>query len=254
MTPTYLPRGSALVLPSPSRREAFRQPSARRTVRPLPPQRSPTTNQGRSVTMVIPSQRFSGYLTWICESLALCFVHMTHGCNRDRDRTREQMGLYETVWKLSHYTWTRTELIHIVPHCSSPSLGPGSSRCEYTIKVLNVVHVYMWLKVLVLQLINDGAWLTVGAVTGSTPLSISFSAWWMWFCRSFTVGKYDRLCFSGIESALLNNSFSTYRLKHKPHDNVSFMSQDCDVIVIKLNFFHEKWHKISLYHLFLGVV
>ena len=62
--------------------------------------------------------------------------------------------------------------------------------------------------------------LTVGAVTGSTPRSMSFSAWWMWFCRSFTVGKYDRLCFSGIESALLNSSFSTYRLKHRHSDEV----------------------------------
>ena len=46
-------------------------------------------------------------------------------------------GLYETVWKLSHYTWTRTGLSPIVPHCSGPGpctcLGPGSAQCEYTI-------------------------------------------------------------------------------------------------------------------------
>ena len=150
-------------------------------------------------------------------------VHETHGCNRNWDRTQAQIGCMKPETFTLHLN--QAGLI-IVPYCSSPSpcacLGPGSAQCEYIIKVLNVVHVYMSLEVPVLHLINDGAWLTVGAVTGSTPLSISFSAWWMWFCRSFTVGKYDRLCFSGIESALLNSSFSTYRLKNKPQNNVFF--------------------------------
>ena len=43
-------------------------------------------------------------------------------------------GLYETVWKHSHCTWTRT-LRRFISSLIGPShcLSPGSAQCEYTI-------------------------------------------------------------------------------------------------------------------------
>ena len=44
-------------------------------------------------------------------------------------------GLYETVWKLSYYTRTRTGPRSNAPHCSGSSLSSCSAQCEYTITV-----------------------------------------------------------------------------------------------------------------------
>ena len=45
------------------------------------------------------------------------------GRNLDRDRDWEQNGLYNIVWKLSHYTLT-WNLKPIVSHCFVPGIGP----------------------------------------------------------------------------------------------------------------------------------
>ena len=62
-------------------------------------------------------------------------------------------GLYETVWKLSHYTCSGSEPEHvprpIVPHCSGASpfscLGPGSTLCKYTIMQIHRRRVHVFL-------------------------------------------------------------------------------------------------------------
>ena len=47
-------------------------------------------------------------------------------------------GLYETVWKLSHYTWTRTGTDTYCYPLFGARLGPGSAQCEYTIRKIPV--------------------------------------------------------------------------------------------------------------------
>ena len=60
-------------------------------------------------------------------------VHM--GWNR-RKKGLVTNGLYETVWKLSHYTWNRTGAETYCPYYSGPGscscVCPSFSQCKYT--------------------------------------------------------------------------------------------------------------------------
>ena len=64
------------------------------------------------------------------------------GWNWDRNRDREN-GLYETLWTLSDYIWTRTGGRDLLPHCSGPSpcscLLPGSEHKKFSVSLVQAI-------------------------------------------------------------------------------------------------------------------